>query len=147
MTMVRCRPLTDLFNINSNTARMWARCGDDRSTENRPGRQCNLDADVKETAQSYEVSVEMPGMEQKDIKVTVLENVLTLKGEKKRETGNEQSAYYARERCFGAFERSFTLPTNVQTDKVTAGYRDGILSILLPKVEQAQPRDVEIKAA
>lgn len=147
MTMVRCRPLTDLFNINSDPTRIRARFGDDRSTESRPGRQCTLNADVKETAKSYEVSVEMPGMEQKDIKVTVLENVLTLKGEKKREKGNEQAAYYARERCFGAFERSFTLPTNVQTDKVMASYRDGILSILLPKVEEVKPMNVEVKVA
>ncbi len=147
MTVLRCRPLADLFNIQGDPSRTWAKCLDDIPQHGRQEGACTLDADVKETSGNYVVSVEVPGMEQKEIKVTVLENVLTLKGEKKREAGEKGTSYYLRERCFGGFERSFTLPTNVQNDKVAASYRNGILSILLPKVEEATPREIEVRAA
>lgn len=147
MTVVRCRPITDLFNIKDEKNRLLDGCFGNMLSRGKRYSECNLDADVEETDSTFLVSVEVPGMEQKDLKITVRENVLTLKGEKKREAEENETPYYVSERSFGSFERSFTLPTNVQADKVTAKYRNGVLSILLPKVEEAKPRDVEVKFA
>jgi len=101
--------------------------------------------DIAEREKDYTIKIELPGVEKNDVKITIQKDVLTIRGEKKQE-GEEKSGNYQRiERCYGSFQRSFTLPTSVSSDKIEASYDNGVLTINLPKVEEARPKEVEVK--
>lgn len=101
--------------------------------------------DVHEGDTGIAIDVEIPGLEKKEIKVEVKNNVLTVSGERKREERHENTAGYTTERYYGRFERSFGLPKTVVADKVSAEYTNGVLSLILPKTEAALPRELDIK--
>ncbi len=101
--------------------------------------------DVEERDDEYQVKVELPGVSKDDVKITVQDNILTIHGEKKREKETKGSNYHRVERSYGSFQRSFTLPTSVRHDKVEASYKEGILTIALPKAEEAKPKQIEVK--
>ena len=101
-------------------------------------------ADVLEAADHVEIRAEIPGVTQKEIAVSVTNNVLTLKGEKSREDGGEVGNYHRVERIYGRFHRSFTLPPNLQTDNIKATFKDGVLVVSIPKVEEAKPKEINI---
>jgi HSP20 family protein len=100
--------------------------------------------DVVETKDEVVVRAEVPGMTKEDISVTLQDNVLTLRGEKKQEQAENGATYHRVERMYGSFVRSFTLPTVVQADKVKAAYKDGVLTITLPKAEEVKPKEISI---
>jgi HSP20 family protein len=101
--------------------------------------------DVAEHDNEYLVKVELPGVNKDEVKITMQENILTIRGEKKQEKESKGSNYHRVERSYGSFQRSFTLPTSVKADKVEAAYKDGILSITLPKAEEAKPKQIDVK--
>lgn len=103
--------------------------------------------DVRETNDELIMLVELPGLDTKEVTVSVEKNVLTISGEKKKmfEEGDDDSKYHVVERYYGRFERSFRLPQTVSADKVDARLKDGVLAISLPKVEAAKPRKIEVK--
>jgi HSP20 family protein len=101
--------------------------------------------DVAEEENEYVVKVELPGVNKDDVKITLESNILTVRGEKKAEKETKDKNYHRMERSYGSFQRSFTLPTSVKNDKIDAQYRDGILSITLPKAEEAKPKQIEVK--
>jgi HSP20 family protein len=101
--------------------------------------------DVAEEENEYVVNVELPGVSKDDVKITLESNILTVRGEKKAEKETKDKNYHRMERSYGSFQRSFTLPTSVKNDKIDAVYRDGILSITLPKAEEAKPKQIEVK--
>jgi len=96
--------------------------------------------DVVETDKEIRVTVELPGLDEKDINVSLARDVLTISGEKKQAKKERRGNYYRAERSYGSFRRSIQLPTQVQADKVDAVFRKGVLSITLPKTEAAQKR-------
>lgn len=102
-------------------------------------------SDIIEQENEYIVKLELPGVKKDEVKITLEDNVLTVSGEKKLESETNGKNHYRAERQYGAFKRSFPLPMKVQTDKIDASYENGILSILLPKAEEAKPRAIEIK--
>ena len=93
--------------------------------------------DINETADSINVSAEMPGMEQKDIDVSVHNGILTISGEKKVQDGGKVMDYLHMERSYGCFSRDISLPDTVETGKVEAKYKNGVLNVTLPKTHQA----------
>lgn len=101
--------------------------------------------DVHETDKDILIDVEVPGIEKKDIKVEVKNNNLTISGESKTERKTEEAQCFRVERRYGKFERTFGLPDTIQTDKVTAAYKNGILNLTLPKTEKAIPKEVQIE--
>ena len=103
--------------------------------------------DIVEHEKSYHVTAELPGMEEKDIDVKFADGVLTIKGEKKEESKEKQKDYYRSERRFGAFQRSFSVPDGVEPDKIEATVKNGVLTVILPKSDEAQKREkrIEIK--
>ena len=147
MAIVRYRPLRDLFNLRDEMNRFFNGSFSGFPTMNEGLGSYGPDVDIQETDSDVLVSIEIPGMEQKDIKVTVRENVLTLKGEKRQDDEVKDADYHICERCYGSFERSFTLPTSIQADKVTATYKNGILNITLPKAEEVKPKEITVKVA
>jgi len=101
--------------------------------------------DITEHDDDFAVKVELPGINKDDVKITLDSNILTLRGEKKQEKETKKENYHRVERSYGSFQRSFTLPANVKSDKIDASYKDGILTINLPKAEEAKPKQVEVK--
>jgi HSP20 family protein len=103
--------------------------------------------DVVEKDTAYEIAAELPGMDEKNIEVTVADDMLTIKGEKREEKEEKKKDYYLSERRFGSFERSFRLPEGVEPDKVEASFKKGVLMVTLPKTPEAQKKSKEKKIA
>ena len=102
-------------------------------------------ADIHETTEAYVIRLDLPGVPQKDVKVTLLGDTLTIRGERKFEALGEKEQLHHRERRTGSFERHFTLSAPVRADQVRAGYRDGVLEVSVPKAEAAKTREIEIQ--
>lgn len=100
--------------------------------------------DIRETSDSYEVVAELPGMTKDEVDITLENNVLTLSGERRFEREKERDNFHRLERSYGTFARSFTLPRNVDSDKVDAKFDDGVLTLTIPKVAEARPRKIAI---
>ena len=100
--------------------------------------------EVYEKEDEYVVRAELPGMKKDEIDVSVVEDTLTIKGERKAEEEVKEENYYLCERCYGSFERSVTLPSAIDTEKIKASYENGVLEIRLPKVPAVKPKKVEI---
>lgn len=120
------------------------------------GRENKLmpDFDVAETEKAYTITGEIPGIEAKDLEVTLSDNTLTIRGEKKREEEEKNEHFHRIEREYGSFSRGFRLPENVKTEALKADYKDGVLKITLPKsevktkrIELTEPKTAEKKEA
>ncbi len=107
------------------------------------------DVNIGESDGEYEITAELPGLDEKDIELTISDGVLTLKGEKKAEREDKHKDYHLTERRFGAFRRSFTLPAGVDEKKVAARFAKGVLCVTLPKTAEARQgqKKIEIKAS
>ena len=105
----------------------------------------NPAVDVKENEGSFVLTADIPGLTKKDVKISINNRVLNLHGERKEEKENEDGKFYYRERHIGSFSRSFQLPETVNEDGIQASFRNGVLSIELPKLEESLPKDLEIK--
>ncbi len=105
--------------------------------------------DVSESDDSYEIAVELPGMTEKDIEVSLNDDSLTVKGEKKAEREEKKKNYHVSERSYGSFQRTFRVPNGVDNNKVDANYSKGVLNISLPKTIEAKSnkRSIEVKSA
>ena len=101
--------------------------------------------DIEENEDAYRVFIELPGMEKKDIKISFQDDVLTISGEKKDQKEDKDRNYHYFERRFGKFERSFRIHTDVIEDKIDAGFKDGVLTVDMPKAEIAKPKEIEVK--
>jgi HSP20 family protein len=103
--------------------------------------------DITETKDAVVVKAELPGVEQKDIAVSLQEGILTIKGEKNEEKEQKDARYHRVERAYGAFARAVRLPAAVDASKVTATFKDGVVTITLPKTLAATGTTIPIKAA
>ncbi len=101
--------------------------------------------DILEEEDVYVAKVELPGVSKDDVKITMQDNVLTIRGEKKGEKKGKEENMHRVERFYGSFQRSFSLPTSVKSDKIEAEYKDGILTINMPKAEEVKPKQIEVK--
>ena len=108
----------------------------------------DIATDVTESDKDYRIAAEIPGMDERDVEVTVASGVLTMKGEKKEEYEETKKDFYRSERSYGAFQRSFRLPEDIDPDKIEASLKKGVLTVVLPKTAEAQKkaRKVEIKS-
>jgi len=101
--------------------------------------------DVMEQDNAFIIKAELPGVDKKDVKITVQNDVLTIKGEKKQESEKKGENYHCTERLYGSFQRSFTLPATIASEKIDASYDNGVLVLNLPKLEEAKPKEIEVK--
>jgi HSP20 family protein len=140
--------LTDLEKMRQGMDRLW-----DSFFEGWPFRRGEEAAgwvpslDVSETKTDIIVKAEVPGMDPKDIDISLSNEVLTIKGERKQEREEKDENYHFVERSFGSFARSVRLPNEVKGEKISASYRDGILKVVLPKSEEAKKKEIKIKVA
>ncbi len=100
--------------------------------------------DISEDDTHLSFHAELPGLNKEDVKVTVTDNVLAIRGEKKREEKQEGKNYMRIERSFGSFTRSFSLPDTLESDAINAQFNNGVLSITIPKKEPIKPKELEI---
>jgi HSP20 family protein len=145
MAITRWRPFRDMVSIQDEMNKLF----DDffgrplARTEWTEG-VWTPSVDVSEDKDNVIIKAEMPGMKKEDVKISVQNNVLILKGEKKQEKEEKEKNYHRIERSYGSFCRSFQLPTAVKTDKIKASYKDGVLNISLPKTEEVKPKEIPI---
>jgi len=118
----------------------------------RGGRDLNIKgadwaprADISETDDSFSVNVEVPGIKREDVKISLEDHVLNISGENKLEKEEKGKKFHRIERYYGSFSRSFTLPENVDEEKIEAGFKDGLLTLTIPKTEIKKPKSIEIK--
>jgi len=100
--------------------------------------------DAHEDKESFTVQVELPGFKREDIQVSLQDGVLTISGERKEEKVSKETEVHRQERYYGKFVRALTLPTAVAADKVKAAYKDGVLTVTLPKAEEAKPKQIDV---
>lgn len=116
-----------------------------------PGETSALDwvpaLDVSEDKEKYLVSIELPGLKKEDLNVVVHDGVLTVSGERKSEKEVKDGTVHRSERSYGKFSRSISLPSAVAPDRVGAAFKDGVLSIEIPKAEEAKPKTIEVKVS
>lgn len=101
--------------------------------------------DIDEEEDKYLIRADLPGVEKKDIDVKLENGVLSIRGEKSTESETGSGKRHRTERFHGSFARSFTLPDSVEADKVDAAYKDGVLTLVIPKAEKARPKSIDIK--
>ena len=100
--------------------------------------------DIADTEKAYEVTAELPGIDEKNVEVKFANGVLTIKGEKREEKEEKKKDYHLSERRYGAFQRSFTVPDGIDADKIDATFKDGVLTVSLPKTAEAQKKEKQI---
>ena len=100
--------------------------------------------DVYEEKDRFVVKAELPGMKKEEIEVSFQDGSLSIAGERQSETKHEDAEVYRAERFFGRFQRTVTLPASVATDQVKASYKDGVLTVTLPKTEEAKPKQIDV---
>ncbi|MCH9652094.1 MAG: Hsp20/alpha crystallin family protein [Deltaproteobacteria bacterium] len=146
--LTRWTPTSDLFR--DRFSRLLEHAMDDSIATSDPtkalgSRHWMPAVDIKESDEALTLSAELPGLGKGDISLTVEDNVLTLTGERVFEKDAEKESYHRIERAYGAFSRSFTLPSNVRTDSVEATFIDGVVTIVIPKADEAKARNIEIQ--
>jgi len=142
--LTRYRPINGIFSLPREIDRLV------EDTLGPWGRGENLRrwfpvTDISETPESLTLRLEVPGLTRDQIKISVENNTLSVRGEKVQETSSEDESFHRTERSFGAFERSFALPPYVDTDQVQASLNDGVLAISLPRREEAKAREISIE--
>lgn len=107
------------------------------------------EVDIVEKEKAYEITADLPGVDEKNIEIQLSNGNLTIKGEKKEEKEEKKKDFYLHERHFGSFERTFGLPDGVDADKIEASFKKGVLTVTLPKKPEAQkpPKKIDVKAA
>jgi HSP20 family protein len=101
--------------------------------------------DISETEKEYMITGEIPGIDAKELDITLLDGILTIKGEKNKEKEEKDENYHRVERHYGSFQRNFRIPEKVKTDKLDATYKDGVLKLTLPKAESSEAKKIEVK--
>ena len=107
----------------------------------------NPAVDIFDKGGEVVIHAELPGIKKEDIDVRVENNVLTIRGKKERKEEAKEEGYYRTERSYGSFSRSFSLASSVDATKIGAEYKDGVLTLSLPKSEEAKPRQIDVKVA
>lgn len=137
-------PFRDLSDIQSEMSRVFDSFFGRPSPVGGVERVWAPAVNVYETNDELVISAELPGLNEKDIHLSITGDMLTLKGERRWDQEVKPESYYRSERWFGKFERTLPLPMPVQADKVKAKYRDGVLAITLPKAEEIKPKEIKI---
>lgn len=146
MAIARWEPFRELARIQDEFNRLFE---DRRLRGARPDEELGYGyyppVDIYEDQEGIVLTAELPGMDSKELDLRVEDNVLTLQGSRKLEKEDKRDHYHRIERAYGTFCRSFTLPATVDTDKVRAEFRNGLVRVMLPKKEESKPRSIKVK--
>ena len=145
MELVPWRPFGELSSFRGEMDRLQDKLFGERPFVRAFTEEWSPTVDISETKDKLLIKAELPGLEAKDVNVSISGDLLIIKGEKEKEEEEKDEHYHCIERCYGSFQRSFRLPVNVQGDKVEAAFDKGVLKITLPKVEEAKKKEIAIK--
>lgn len=148
MNLVKWSPFRELEDIQKGLNRFF---------NELPGRPIENDGlfftdwtpvvDVHETEKEYLIKAELPEVKKEDVKVEMIDGVLTIEGERKQEKEEKGKKFHRMERSYGKFVRQFALPSEVESTRIQAEFKDGMLNVHLPKTAQAKPKAIEVKVA
>lgn len=143
MGLVKWDPFHEMTNLQHSINKLF----DDRflkSSDLGLSQGWAFPVDIKETADSIVIKAEMPGLTREDVKITFSDNLLTIRGQRQKENKFEGERYLRVERSYGNFSRTFNLDFPVKAEEIKARFQDGILEVLLPKKEEAKPKEITI---
>ena len=152
MTLVRWNsgamaPWRDLNNMQDEVNRLFDQVFTRGSQRGDVSSVFAPPVDIEETAEEFVVRVDLPGVPQKDVKVSLMGDTLTIRGSRTDERKDKNGNFHRTERVHGSFERTITFGTTVKNDGVTAQVRDGVLEVHVPKADEAKLREIEVKVA
>lgn len=145
MEIVPWRPFGEVSSLRKEMDNLWSNFLGETSLPRSFPQEWLPSVDVTETADKLLIRAELPGLDAKDVSVTISGDLLTIKGEKKQEEEKKEEHYHSSERFYGSFKRSFRLPANINTDAVDATFEKGVLQVALRKTEEARKKEIEIK--
>ncbi|NVM57980.1 MAG: Hsp20/alpha crystallin family protein [Desulfobacterales bacterium] len=146
MMLARWGPFSDLTRLQGRINRLfddsltWRGASEDDTTLGA----WSPAVDIYETAEAVVLKADLPGLKKEDLTVEVKENIITLRGERKFEKEIKRDNYHRVERAYGRFQRAFSLPSTVRADKVKARFKEGVLEITIPKVEEEKPKQITV---
>lgn len=139
------RPIGNLFNLHNEMGRAFGDLFEsDKSRTDVGDTPWAPAVDISETETGFEVRAEIPGVSESDVHISVTNNLLTIMGEKRQEQETDDKNYHRVERRYGNFQRTFTLPRNVETTAIKAEFRAGVLTLAIPKTEAAKQTHIPI---
>jgi HSP20 family protein len=145
--LIRWRPMRDMMTLRNEMDRLFERAFEDGPLSQwQSSTNWGLALDVAENDDAFIVTASVPGTKPEDIDITVTDNVLTIKGEYKSDEAVDEDSYHIRERRYGSFGRSISLPHTVNADQVEAKYENGVLTLTVPKAEEIKPHRIKVKA-
>ena len=144
MDLIPRKPFSELSTVRNEMDRLWNRFLDDWPLPTVFTKGWAPMADISETKDKLIVKAELPGLEPEDIKLSLSGNLLTIKGEKKKEKEEKDEQHYSLERYSGEFQRSFRLPVEVLEDKIDAKFDKGVLTITMPKATKTPKKEIKI---
>ena len=151
MTLIKWNPTRELLNVEREFNKLFSSLGgrfglvdssDDEEFENAVWMPLT---DIAENENNYVLHLDLPGVKKEDVKISFTDGQLIISGERKMEKESKDSKYHRLERAFGKYYRSFSLPKQIQEDKIDAEFKDGQLIITVPKSEEAKPKEIPIK--
>jgi HSP20 family protein len=152
MTLVKFNPMRDLVDFEREFNRMFnsleGRFGISKSNENDNAYENAVWmplTDIYEDKDKYSFKLDLPGIKKEDVKMSFVDGKLSISGERSQESEHKDSKCHRIERSFGKYYRSFNLPEHVQSEKINAEFKDGQLTISVPKPEEVKPKEIEIK--
>ena len=151
MTLVKWNPSRELLNVEREFNKLFntfnRRYGFDDSSTNEELENAVWSplTDISENKDQYILKMDLPGVSKENLKLSFHDGELIISGERKQEKEDKDSKYHRIERTYGKYYRSFTLPQTIQADKINAEFKDGQLTITVPKSEEAKPKELEIK--
>ncbi|HZW39510.1 MAG TPA: Hsp20/alpha crystallin family protein [Ignavibacteriaceae bacterium] len=150
MALVKFNPVRDLLNFEREVSRIINNFERSFDSDNSLPQEFENAiwsplSDISEDKDTFKIRLDLPGMKKEDVKINMENNMLSISGERKQEKESDNSKYHRVERVYGKFYRSFTLPESIEHEKIDAEFKDGQLTIIVPKSEKAKPKQLEIK--
>lgn len=141
MKLTRWDPFGDVDGV----LQRYARGGDWPFRGGVTGEDWTPRVDISETDKNFCIKAEVPGVKREDVKISIEDRVLSIRGESRQEKEDKDEKMHRIERFYGSFSRSFTLPENIDISKIDASFKDGVLILDLPKSAEKKPQSVEVK--
>jgi HSP20 family protein len=147
MPVVHWRPLDDFQNLRKEMDKRFNRFYRSMAEDSEGVCECYPMVDIEETKDDFVIYAELPGVSKDDVKINLADDTLTLSGEIKEPEKKDERKFHRIERSYGKFQRSFYVPMHIQSDKVKASFKDGILTVKLPKKEEVKPKEISISVS
>ena len=145
MDLVPWKPFGEVSSLRKEMDNLWSNFLGETSSPGSVSQEWMPSVDISEVKDKLVVKAELPGLDVKDVSVTLSGDMLTIKGEKKQKKEKKDEHYYCSERYYGSFQRSIRLPADIKADKIDASFEKGILQVTLPKTEEGKKKEIEIK--